>query len=606
MTTNIFTAFLTPPPRTGWKSVETGAFSSHCYTAWEPLNGYKTSELLMASARTRPSRRPSPSHTKTGSRSSTNKVQRKQPQANKAVKPKQRLFVEDASSLGEAIQRAQTIPEYLSIIDKFVWLPCDDDLASHLRTQAIHHEKRRRWGSQLIEGLGNAALEMWESNPKDMILQLAPGGSLRKLWTDDRLLRAISSVSLEFDKTCKEGADKEGIWVAAALKGLHVLSSCISPVVSSEDDLDSWINLHRQVSNLIQAADNLLFDEMTLMKDAIEVRWAVRGLAARLQLANASIADSSAVHDNVPKERFSFSTPKINTRTAKLPFDVLPHCLPWQMHNSLEYSGYPTQHLVSQLLEAIPFNFDTLTTRTGAAVIERRGTAWLAEDGIGALAYSGKLMPPQQVPDNVCLAMRDIERWCVNQGNLGSRLVSTLSTKDSVIELLWDDDTSNNLPFLELGQLIQNGETSLEFFDCALCNHYPDGDSACKFHTDPEHGSHWHRTTAVVSGGTSRKFAFRPIPDLSTWAEWDLIKTTQQSKDDAACAPAVAQLFPGDVVLMTGDCNDLFHHAVYAAPFDDCAQNSRVSLVLKRALDRGGGKKGHSLKGEGRRARRNS
>jgi hypothetical protein len=329
-------------------------------------------------------------------------------------------------------------------------------------------------------------------------------------------------------------------------------------------------------------------------------------LAARLQLANASIADSSGVHDNVPKERFSFATPKINTRISKLPFDILPHCLPWQMHNSLEYSGYPTQHLVSQLLEAIPFNFDTLTTRTGAAVIERRGTAWLAEDGIGALAYSGKLMPPQQVPDNVCLAMRDIERWCVNQGNLGSRLVSTLSTKDSVIELLWDDDTSNNLPFLELGQLIQNGETSLEFFDCALCNHYPDGDSACKFHTDPEHGSHWHRTTAVVSGGTSRKFAFRPIPDLSTWAEWDLIKTTQQSKDDAACAPAVAQLFPGDVVLMTGDCNDLFHHAVYAAPFDDCAQNSRVSLVLKRALDRGGGKKGHSLKGEGRRARRNS
>jgi alkylated DNA repair dioxygenase AlkB len=146
------------------------------------------------------------------------------------------------------------------------------------------------------------------------------------------------------------------------------------------------------------------------------------------------------------------------------------------------------------------------------------------------------------------------------------------------------------------------------FFDCVLCNHYPDGNSACKFHTDPEHGSHWHRTTAVVSCGTSRRFAFRPIPDISTWSEWDSngSTVTKQTKDEASCAPAVIQLFPGDVVLMTGTCNDLFHHAVYASPFDDGGgQESRVSLVFKRALDRGGGRKGHSFTGEGRRARRN-
>ena len=131
-------------------------------------------------------------------RSRTNTSQRKQP-PKKNAQPAQKLAVHDATSLGEAIQRAHTIPEYLSIIDKFVWLPTDEDLAPHLRTQAIHHEKRRRWGSQLLEGLGNAALEMWERDPKDMILQLEPGGSMRDLWTDGRLLRAISSVSLEFD-----------------------------------------------------------------------------------------------------------------------------------------------------------------------------------------------------------------------------------------------------------------------------------------------------------------------------------------------------------------------------------------------------------------------
>jgi hypothetical protein len=80
---------------------------------------------------------------------------------------------------------------------------------------------------------------------------------------------------------------------------------------------------------------------------------------------------------------------------------------------------------------------------------------------------------------------------------------------------------------------------------------------------------------------------------------------TVRAKGEASCAPAAVQLFPGDVVFMAGACNDLFHHAVYASPFDGVGNNSRVSLVLKRALDRGGGKKGHSLAGEGRRSRRN-
>jgi len=57
---------------------------------------------------------------------------------------------------------------------------------------------------------------------------------------------------------------------------------------------------------------------------------------------------------------------------------------------------------------------------------------------------------------------------------------------------------------------------------------------------------------------------------------------------------------------MTGHCNDVFQHAVYPSPFDkvDGVDNGRVSLVLKRAIDRGGGRKGHGLAGEGRRSRR--
>ena len=578
------------------------AFVSGCGSITNKFH-HHAMHLPMA-ARATTSRRPS----RPKPHSRTNTSQRKQP-PKKNAQPAQKLAVQDATSLGEAIQRAHIIPEYLSIIDKFVWLPTDEDLAPHLRTQAIHHEKRKRWGSQLLEGLGNAALEMWERDPKDMILQLEPGGSMRYLWTDGRLLRAISSVSLEFDGDTVERPDKEGAWVASTLKGLHVLSSCISPVAPSEDGHEAWLKLHREISKLIQSADNLMADERTMIKDAVEVRWAIKGLIARLQMANDVLVDSNSANGAI-SERIVFATPKINARTSKLPFDILPHCLPWQMNSSSEYySGYPTQPLISDLLESIPFNFDTLTTRTGNSVIERRGTAWLASSGIGALAYSGKLMPPQLVPDCVGGVMREIERLCSNHGDTKLTTSQTLLLKDSsAIELVWDDSTSNNIPYEELGEFIQSGETPLEFFDCALCNHYPDGDSACKFHTDPEHGSHWHRTTAVVSAGTSRKFAFRPIPDLSTWSEWDpnRLMTSKQSKDDTACAPVVVQLFPGDVVLMTGVCNDVFHHAVYASPFDQAGtHSSRVSLVLKRALDRGG-KKGHSLAGEGRRARRNN
>lgn len=75
-------------------------------------------------------------------------------------------------------------------------------------------------------------------------------------------------------------------------------------------------------------------------------------------------------------------------------------------------------------------------------------------------------------------------------------------------------------------------------------------------------------------------------------------------KQQSENTPASLQLFPGDVVFMAGECNDLFHHAVYASPYDKMGiDSSRVSLVFKRALDRGGGKRGHGLRGEGRRSR---
>ncbi|GAX28311.1 hypothetical protein FisN_27Hh034 [Fistulifera solaris] len=262
------------------------------------------------------------------------------------------------------------------------------------------------------------------------------------------------------------------------------------------------------------------------LQEAIEVRWAVRGLMA-----------------SQPSLQ-SLAVPQLEQRVSRLPFDILP-------------CGVSDLQSVSAWQQDIPFQFDTIITRTGANVQERRGTAWVAEEGIGALAYSGKLMAPHPLPTSVTNVMRQVEHAMFR--------------------------------------------TESPFFDCALCNWYPYGESACKFHTDPEHGTMWDRLTCVVAAGDARRFAFRPIQ--TSWEDWD---TNQQAgtsqKNGINNEPAVIRLFPGDIVKMYDTCNDDFHHAVYP----DADGRGRVSLVLKRALPRGSkGQRGHGLAGQGRRSRGN-
>ena len=563
-------------------------------------------------------------------RSKPKSPRRKQPQQHTqpGKKSKQRMDIpiSEAKTMGEGIQMAKTISDHLHIAEEFIWLPTDDNLQPHLRTQLIHHEKRRRWGSQLLEGLGQSALGSWEENPMELKQKLQQFEGESRIWTDGRLARAIMSVALPMQVDSEREdrinrPEKEGVWIASALKGLHVLSGCIAPTLPqsvSLQEMQTWIDIHRGISMLVQSAD--ILSRRTTLKDAVEVRWAIRGLVMRLQMANITLSKNMSIPLEEDTLVFDFTTPILNARTSNLPFDVLSHCLPWQMSSTSSdnnYFGYPGHDLLPRLLNSIPFNFDVLTTRTGEVVVERRGTAWLAEDNIGALAYSGKLMKPAEVGADVRDIMREMEQFCVDEHRQSQQSSQTIhiesslneSLPSSTIEFKWDDDTSSNLAYTELGQFLehdykQNINLLPTFFDCALCNHYPDSNSACKFHTDPEHGSHWHRTTAVVSCGTSRTFAFRPIPEVSTWSAWD-DDVGQTPMNDVNNAPASLQLFPGDVVFMTGSCNDMFHHAVYSSPFDKLGiNNSRVSLVFKRALERGGGKKGHGLRGEGRRTRK--
>lgn len=397
-----------------------------------------------------------------------------------------------------------------------LWLPTDTDLAPHLKTQQVHHERRQRWSSQLLLKLASASLTNFS-------------------WEDDRLARAVLAAALPFDS--KDRPDREGRYLKQALQGLHALSGKTTTTTTSvhPDTCMALRIIMERVEGMAQVVP---------LSDAVEMRWAGRGLLARM--GPGRILDA----EDGPDLQLSLIKvlPNLELRVSALPFDIVPLGVKWE---SLEL-----QDAAFTLRNAIPFSLDEIVTRSGTAVTERRGTAWVAEEGIGSLAYSGKLMPPRPIPTIVRETMRLVER-----------------------------------------NVLDNDDDPRPFFDCALCNHYPDGEAACKFHTDPEHGTLWERLTCVVAAGDERRFAFRPIPGTCTWSNWDTFK----GKNADETLPAVIHLFAGDVVKMWGSCNDDFHHAVYTAEGDNAGD--RVSLVFKRAINRGG-KRGHGLQGEGRRSRR--
>ncbi len=57
-------------------------------------------------------------------------------------------------TIAQAIQEATSATQLLHTANR-MWLPTDDDLAPHLRTQKIHHDKRIKAASQLLMKLGD-------------------------------------------------------------------------------------------------------------------------------------------------------------------------------------------------------------------------------------------------------------------------------------------------------------------------------------------------------------------------------------------------------------------------------------------------------------------
>lgn len=510
-------------------------------------------------------------------------------------------------TIAQAIQEATSATQLLHTANR-MWLPTDDDLAPHLRTQKIHHDKRIKAASQLLMKLGDCIGMGTGTVDVDVDTNVGVGvGFQPGIWMqagENGLVKAILAASLPFrdanDVDVTNNIDVDGRNVCIALAGIHSIVGYTLPHASSKQ-MEHTLNVDivKALQRLISDADGLAWK--LPMYEAVQLRWAIRGILSRLGPllygpgpCNEHAREHEREHDIANNIDIANRViPNLNERVAKLPFDIIPSCIDWDSFDvdvddiDIQENNDTTKAMKS-LLNDIPFNLDTITTRTGTKVEERRSTAWVAENGIGSLAYSGKLMNPHPLPDIVARAMRQVEEG----------IMAMASEKNTELELCQD--------------------TIGKYFDCALCNHYPNEESACKFHTDPEHGIYWERLTCVVSAGNDdvRKFAFRPIPNENEWDryETDARKGKSQSQSDDSILPAVIPLFPGDVVMMDGDCNDVFHHAVYGKQLSSTDATSvlgggsdsdgRVSLVFKRAMDKGDGRRGHGRAGQGRSAKR--
>jgi len=300
------------------------------------------------------------------------------------------------------VQSATSVEE---LLDACAFLPepgCET--AAHER-QHVHQRKRQRAASQALCRLAR------------LLCGREQGAARAAAAADPRLARAARAAAQPSCAAADEAEDCEG--AASALAALAVLH----PLPAAP-----------------QAAAGLLASRCA------------DGCAAGLLSLPAAAAASWALRRLRLPPR-----PELEAACAHLPWRVEPRALTGEADSALDLDALRTE---------LPWKADTLLTRLGAAVRERRETCWLAEPGIGGLSYSGKLMPPAPLPARVAAA-RD-------------------------------------------GLAAAFGER----YDCALCNWY-EGDSgaACAWHADPEHGSLWALETAVVSVGETRRFAFRATGD---------------------------------------------------------------------------------------------
>ena len=167
------------------------------------------------------------------------------------------------------------------------------------------------------------------------------------------------------------------------------------------------------------------------------------------------------------------------TRSSEVPFKLHVGAV----GRALEQIASTRDGAVSELAAQLPLRRDAVVSGSAepsaTSIVEDRDTCWLSDAGV-AFAYSGKSMAAEGT-------LHDTEGVAV--------------VRDAVHASIGD------------------------LYDSVLINHYPDGTSGMRFHSDPgqgpgastagageaEQGGGWGYSTAVVSVGGTRLFTFRRI-----------------------------------------------------------------------------------------------
>ena len=253
-----------------------------------------------------------------------------------------------SASLGQSIQTIRTVNEGLELASQF-WLPKDENLPSHYRTQAIHHETRQRWAGQLLQKLE----QVTEDSPISPV-------------HDERFSRLVLAASIPFggqahdpdmiqnDKQKK----KEQQALMEALQALHgLIGRAYHHRQEEEEDVPTFED--RLPAETIQGIQQLMtralaWNPTTYSLDlACELCWTIEGLQACLP----------------PTATATANMQQLTQRTSQLPFQIL--------RNAISLNEILPS--LDTLLHAIPFSNDQIITRHGTAVQERRGTAWLVQ-----------------------------------------------------------------------------------------------------------------------------------------------------------------------------------------------------------------------------------
>ena len=417
------------------------------------------------------------------------------------------------TTVGALIQDAKTVEEILHAANESLLLEGEEQL--HFHFQDVHRQKNK---SASVNGL------------KRLAKMMSSSGSYEKKKTKNNnriggIVRLIKGASL--DGTNKTNRKKR------ASDGIDALRTTASLLVSLFDEDDSDEDDDRDTSiieEMRNACDELVRRvredaEYFSDGDRIVFDWALR-------VIESTIASSSGERTTTSERRGD----------ATITVDEFPF-----RYVTPNISNVLKNITVEDLRKEVPFKVEKLVTRTGKRVDERRETCFVAESGIGGLAYSGKIMEPT----------------LLNEASLP--LVTTI--RNAIVEALRNDEDYAGCDI---------------DFNCALMNLYPDGSSACAWHTDPEMGTVWDRDSVIVSIGETRRFAFRKLAGGG-----------DKTQNDGEEEQVWVRVHHGDCILMRDDCNENWEHCVFGKE-NDSNNAARISLVFKKALSRGGGrKKGH-------------